>query len=147
VLRNIYIPFLIVILLSSCARVQAPKTAVNVPDEQVKTTELAPRVHFPTAKTKLVEEDLDVLLNNALWMHENPWAVLILEGHCDERGGDDYNMHLGDRRARSVKAALIENGVDEDSLTIVSYGERRPLDPKHNHKAWRENRRVEFVVR
>lgn len=146
-LRDLCIAIVAGALLISCGGGALPETAMRIQDAKPRQTELMPRVHFPTASDEILEEDRDVIANNARWMGENPSAVLILEGHCDERGGDDYNMHLGDRRARAAKENLIEGGVDEDSLIVVSHGERRPIDPSHDHEAWSKNRRVDFVIR
>jgi peptidoglycan-associated lipoprotein len=68
-----------------------------------------------------------------------------LEGNTDERGSREYNIGLGDRRAQSVRRALLLQGVSEGQLTIVSYGEERPADPGHDEAAWAKNRRVEIV--
>lgn len=131
-------------LLAACAKDNVARNTRAVggnPDELVR------RVHFPTDSSEIASGDLGAIMANAKWTRENPYEVLVLEGHCDERGSDDYNLSLGDQRARSVKAAMIERGADGDSLIVVSHGERRPLDPSHTQRAWRMNRRVEFTVR
>ena len=69
---------------------------------------------------------------------------IVLEGHCDERGTNDYNMALGASRAKSVERALTALGVPSASLGTISYGEEVPLDPGHNESAWAKNRRVHF---
>lgn len=105
-------------------------------------------VRFATDSDELLPEEFKFITAHAKWLKDNPYAVLVLEGHCDERGGDYYNMELGDRRARRVKTHLIENNVAADRLImVVSYGERRPLDLRHEPTAWKTNRRVEFIVR
>ena len=71
---------------------------------------------------------------------------LVIEGHCDERGSDEYNLDLSRRRASSVVQFLIDQGVDAGRLTAHGYGERIPVDVGHNARAWAKNRRVEFVV-
>ncbi len=73
------------------------------------------------------------------------WSVLI-EGHCDERGTDEYNLALGERRAGTVKDFFINSGVDASRITTVSYGEERPADPAHNADAWDMNRRAVLVI-
>jgi peptidoglycan-associated lipoprotein len=82
----------------------------------------------------------------AEFSRSNPHASLVLEGHCDERGSNEYNMSLGERRALAVRAYLMNLGVDTARLQTKSYGEERPKDPGHNEEAWRLNRRVEFLV-
>ena len=70
---------------------------------------------------------------------------MSLEGHADERGSREYNIGLGERRAQSVKAALMVQGVSTDQLTTVSYGEERPAVVGSNELAWEQNRRLEMV--
>lgn len=73
------------------------------------------------------------------------WALSV-EGHCDERGSNEYNYALGARRAESAKSYMVTHGVNPDRLKTVSYGEDRPLKQGHNESAWWYNRRAEFVV-
>ncbi len=72
--------------------------------------------------------------------------ALRIEGHCDERGTEEYNRSLGERRALGVREALIRAGVDPNLIDTISYGEDRPVDPGHNEAAWSKNRRGEFIV-
>jgi peptidoglycan-associated lipoprotein len=76
----------------------------------------------------------------------NSQEKIVIEGHCDERGTAEYNIALGERRAKSVKRYLINLGVDSSQLSTISYGEERPADPGHNEAAWAKNRRAEFVI-
>jgi len=71
---------------------------------------------------------------------------LVIEGHCDERGTEEYNLALGERRARAAYEFLILLGVESNRMQIVSYGEEFPADPGHNETAWAKNRRDEFKV-
>ena len=127
---------------AGCARDRSPAQHVARPSMEKLAS--AP---FPTASDRVIKRDRGILERNARWMLENPQAVLILEGHCDERGGDEYNMELGDRRARRVKEELVRLGVPAQAMAIVSHGERKPLDGRHTPEAWRKNRRVEFTPR
>ncbi len=79
-------------------------------------------------------------------MMANPAVVLVVEGHCDERGSREYNLSLGEQRAQAVRAYLISLGVGADRIQTVSYGKERPIDHGHNEAAWRLNRRSEFVL-
>jgi peptidoglycan-associated lipoprotein len=88
----------------------------------------------------------DVLNRKAEWLRNNPDASIIIEGHCDERGTNAYNIALGDRRAESAKAYLVDLGIDEVVFATISYGEERPVDPGHNEEAWAKNRRAHFVI-
>ncbi len=72
--------------------------------------------------------------------------ALRIEGHCDERGTEEYNRALGDRRALSVREKLVQLGVDASILPTISYGEEHPADPGHNEPAWRKNRRGELIL-
>ncbi|MBN1423223.1 peptidoglycan-associated lipoprotein Pal [Candidatus Fermentibacteria bacterium] len=73
-------------------------------------------------------------------------ARVIIEGHCDERGTNEYNMALGQRRADSVKNYFVNYGIPKTKLSTVSYGEDRPVDPGHTEEAWARNRRAEFII-
>lgn len=128
---------------ASCAHVvprgQAQGRVVGLPN---------PRVHFPFDKDEVFSKDLALVDENAEWLEKNSGAVIILEGHADEHGGGGYNIELGDRRARTVKARLIERGVSHDRIImVVSMGETKPLAAGHSFEAWQVNRRVEFIIR
>lgn len=88
----------------------------------------------------------EVLSRKAEWLRENSDELVIIEGHCDERGTNAYNIALGDRRAESAKAYLVDLGIDSSRLTSISYGEERPVDVGSNEEAWAKNRRAHFVV-
>lgn len=107
-----------------------------------------PAIHFLSDSTVVMPEDRSNLEANVAWLIQYPQAVVILEGHCDQTGRADYNMELGDRRAREIKSYLIERGIASDRIImVVSFGEERPVDPRETHVALRQNRRVEFVLR
>jgi peptidoglycan-associated lipoprotein len=103
-------------------------------------------IYFDFDKSTLTPSAQDNLLRKAEWLRENPDATVTIEGHCDERGTNEYNLALGDRRAESAKAFLIDLGIDPMRLTTISYGEERPVDPRHTEEAWAKNRRDHFVV-
>lgn len=79
-------------------------------------------------------------------LRANPRLEIQVEGHCDERGPDEYNLALGNRRAAAVKRYLVGHGVADTRVTITSYGEERPADPRSTEEAWAANRRAEFRV-
>lgn len=85
-----------------------------------------------------------LLQKNAAWLKENGDAKVEIEGHCDERGTNEYNMALGMRRAKSAQDYLRTLGIDAKRMGVVSYGEDNPLDPGHNEVAWAKNRRSHF---
>lgn len=103
-------------------------------------------IHFEFDKSRLLPEAKAILRVKAEWLKANPEAQAIIEGHCDERGTNEYNLALGDRRAQSAKTYLVDLGIAPERLTCISYGEERPLDPGHNEAAWAKNRRDQFVL-
>lgn len=105
------------------------------------------RVHFDFDRYELKQEARMILAGNAAYLKANPTAKIRIEGHCDERGSDEYNLALGERRAMAAKSYLQSLGVDTSRLTIISYGEEKPLDTRNNEVAWSKNRRAEFVSR
>ncbi|HUJ14601.1 MAG TPA: peptidoglycan-associated lipoprotein Pal [Thermoanaerobaculia bacterium] len=83
---------------------------------------------------------------SATWLKQNAQYNLLIEGHCDERGTEQYNLALGDRRANTAKDYLVALGVDASRIRTVSYGEERPFDPGHTEEAWAQNRRDHLVI-
>jgi peptidoglycan-associated lipoprotein len=86
------------------------------------------------------------LTASANWLKTHPSYNLLIEGHCDERGTEQYNLALGDRRANTAKQFLMTLGVDAGRMRTVSYGEERPFDPGHDESAWAKNRRDHLVL-
>jgi peptidoglycan-associated lipoprotein len=103
-------------------------------------------IHFEFDKSRLLPRAKEILRHNAKWLLAHPDVDVTIEGHCDERGTNEYNLALGDRRAQSAKRYLVDLGVDPERLFTVSYGEEKPLDPRHNEAAWAKNRRAQFVI-
>jgi len=141
----VVIPIIGCVLATGCAHTGARSASVKAPAAAERIA-LA-RVHFPTGSTRVLARDRRVLEENAQQLRQDARAVVVLEGHCDERGGDAFNLELGDRRARGVLTELVRLGIDDARLIIVSQGKRRPLDGLHRPSAWARNRRVEFIVR
>jgi peptidoglycan-associated lipoprotein len=103
-------------------------------------------VHFAFDSAELDPSAQQTLEQNLQWLRRNPGVQLQIEGHTDERGTNEYNMLLGERRARSVKAYLVARGIPESNLHVISYGEERPLDPGRTEEAYAKNRRAQFLV-
>ena len=103
-------------------------------------------IFFEFDKSMLTPMAQDNLMRKAEWLRANADANVTIEGHCDERGTPEYNLALGDRRAESTKAYLVDLGINASRLSTVSYGEERPLDPASNEEAWAKNRRGHFVI-
>jgi len=85
--------------------------------------------------------------SNVIWLSDNDYADVIVEGHCDERGTNEYNMALGLKRARRVYDYYVGAGVDSSRLAVISYGEELPIDPSSEEYAWSQNRRVHSAIR
>lgn len=86
------------------------------------------------------------LAENARWLKAHPGALIIIEGHCDERGTVEYNQALGQRRAASVKSYLVAAGISAKRIKVISYGKERPFAAGHDESAWQWNRRAHFVL-
>jgi peptidoglycan-associated lipoprotein len=104
------------------------------------------RIHFAYDQSTLSEESRKILADNAIILQTVPAMKIGIEGHCDSRGSDEYNIALGARRAQVVKDYLVSLGVNPDRLETISYGEEMPLDIAMNELAWAKNRRAEFKV-
>lgn len=103
-------------------------------------------IHFDFDKYNLLPMAQQILQKKAEWLWNNPDVTVIIEGHCDERGTNEYNLALGDRRAESARTYLINLGITGSRLTTISYGEERPVDSGHNEVAWAKNRRAHFTI-
>jgi peptidoglycan-associated lipoprotein len=104
-------------------------------------------INFDYDKYNLTDEAVTVLSKNGAILMENPSINVVIEGHCDERGTEEYNLALGEKRALAARDFLTRFGIAKSRVSIVSYGEERPLDPGHNEAAWAKNRRALFVIR
>lgn len=117
----------------------------NAGDAGLGSSELT-TVYFAYDSYSLTSEARNALKNNADWLKQNASARVQIEGHCDERGTNEYNMALGDRRANAVRNYLSRMGVESSRMDVISYGEERPSDSGHDEGAWSRNRRAVFVV-
>ncbi|HTV76093.1 MAG TPA: OmpA family protein, partial [Candidatus Baltobacteraceae bacterium] len=79
-------------------------------------------------------------------LKSDPNAKLLIEGHCDERGTEEYNRSLGERRALALREELARNEIDAGRIRTISYGKDKPVDPGHDESAWSKNRRDDFVL-
>jgi peptidoglycan-associated lipoprotein len=103
-------------------------------------------IHFAFDKYNIQDADRNELKSIASWMGKNTSAKLSVEGHCDERGTNEYNLALGDRRAKAVRDYLVSLGVPSSRIETISYGEEKPLCTEHTEECWAKNRRAHFVV-
>lgn len=102
-------------------------------------------IYFDYDQADIKSEFVPIVTAHAQFLNGNPGRKLRLEGHSDERGSREYNIGLGERRAQSVRRALLLQGVNETQLTTVSYGEERPAMQGSDESAYSRNRRVELV--
>lgn len=121
------------------------KRAIERIEEMVKKEGRLLPVYFDFDKYSLREDARETLKKNALWLKAHPDVKILIEGHADERGSNEYNLALGEKRARSVLGYLKDLGVDVEMSTI-SYGEERPVCFEHNEDCWWRNRRAEFRI-
>ena len=103
-------------------------------------------IYFDFDSIQLTPEAMEILAKKGKWLRENPNATVTIEGHCDNRGTNEYNLALGEGRAQSAKTFLMDLGIDISKLNTISYGEERPLDPQQTERAWAKNRRAHFVI-
>ena len=120
---------------------ERPNPAEFRADENLKD------VFFDFDKYDIRPGDAKVLDSNASWLKSNPNHLVLIEGHCDERGTNEYNLALGERRAKSTMNYLVSQGVQASRITIISYGEERPVCTQKNEECWAKNRRAHFLVK
>jgi peptidoglycan-associated lipoprotein len=103
-------------------------------------------IYFAFDKSDLTAESQALLKQKDNWLRDNASYSIRIDGHCDERGTNEYNLALGERRAHAAKKFLMDLGISGDRISTLSYGEERPADPGHNEQAWSKNRRDEFKL-
>ena len=114
--------------------------------ESAKTIFENQDIQFEFDSIRLTPVAQEILTKKAAWLRANPKAKATIEGHCDSRGTNEYNLALGEGRAQSAKAFLVDLGIDPSRLNTISYGEERPIDRAQTEEAWAKNRRVHFVI-
>lgn len=113
---------------------------IAAPGEELKDA------HFSFDSAALSAGAQATLRENAQWLNDNPDVKVVIEGHCDERGTAEYNMALGERRAKAVYDFVRSLGVARERMKTISYGEEMPLDPRSTEDAWAKNRRGHFSI-
>ena len=103
-------------------------------------------VHFDYNQSKIKFEEQATLVGIADWMKSNPKKHVLAEGHCDERGSNEYNLALGEQRALAARQFLTDQGIQAAQVQTISYGEERPAATGHDENAWKQNRRAHFLV-
>ena len=115
--------------------------------EQEMNQFLNEHIYFSFDSAALSAMAQATLKQKAAWLKANASAMVTIEGHCDERGTNEYNLALGERRAESARAYLVDLGISSSRLSTISYGEERPLDNRSNEEAWAKNRRGQFKIK
>jgi peptidoglycan-associated lipoprotein len=103
-------------------------------------------IYFDFDKYNVRDDAKPVLESNAAWLKKWASTKILIEGHCDERGTEEYNLALGEKRAKGAFDYLISLGVPAERLKILSYGKSQPLDMGHDEVAWAKNRRAQFLI-
>jgi peptidoglycan-associated lipoprotein len=167
--KKLFVLFLVgllVVAVGACSKKQTTKVETEPATETV--TETAPPVeevretvqetpvtkmpvlndvYFDFDKSTLSAEAKQTLADNATQLKDAGAMAVTIEGHCDERGTNAYNLALGEKRANAAKDYLVSLGVDAGRITTISYGEEKPFDAGHDESAWSKNRRAHFVVK
>ncbi len=164
--KNIKIVFLAALLigLAACAKKQEvkPETTPPPPPAETQPAETGPTaftpadldsneclrqrtVYFDFDQSTIKPEFQEAVACHAKYLNDRPDARMTLEGNADERGSREYNLGLGERRAKAVESALEAAGASASQIEVVSYGEERPVCREHNESCWQKNRRVEIV--
>ena len=119
--------------------------ALGRTSDEVKSM-VAAMIHFDYDKANIRSEDAGTLDQKVAILQANPELKIRVGGHCDERGSDEYNLALGNRRAQAAKQYLVSHGIDGSRIETQSWGEERPLVDGHDETAWSQNRRDEFEI-
>ena len=140
----------------SCSKGLSPKDDISKSTNQIQTESngknqnneiVRKTIYFDTNSFDLNEANNDSLKNQLLpLIKSNAKITIIVEGHCDERGSNLYNKKLGKKRAQAIKKFLVKSGFKASKISVVSYGENKPVDLGHDENAWSKNRRVEIVL-
>jgi peptidoglycan-associated lipoprotein len=121
------------------------KRTPGIEGEVFESSLLKP-IFFDFDKYDIRPADTEILKGNSALLKKFPNVKIQIEGHCDERGTNEYNLALGERRANSTKKYLTSLGIKADRVSTISYGEEKVLDPGHNEEAWTKNRRAHFLI-
>jgi peptidoglycan-associated lipoprotein len=131
---------------SSSSSPSSPSTVTPRPSEFV-ANEHVKDIHFDFDRSDVRSGDAKILDANAAWLKAHGEDLVLVEGHCDERGTNEYNLALGERRAKATMNYLTGQGVQVSRITLISYGKERPVCAEHNEGCWARNRRAHFLVK
>jgi peptidoglycan-associated lipoprotein len=121
-------------------------TTTNGPSDEQLFAQNVKDVFFSYDKYDIRQEDQSAVTADARFLEQHPNIAVLIQGHCDERGSDEYNMGLGENRAEEVKSALVQQGVSSDRIKVISYGKEKPFCTRsETEDCWQENRRAHFA--
>ena len=131
----------------------APPTAAPAPapapapPKEYRANVALKQIFFAFDKADIRPDDAQTLAASAAYLKANPNQLLLIEGHCDERGTSEYNLALGERRAKAAMTFLVSNGVEASRITTISYGKERPVCSERNEACWSKNRNDTFLTK
>jgi peptidoglycan-associated lipoprotein len=126
----------------------APPTAVTpAPPKEYRANDALKPIYFAFDKSDIRPGDARVLDATAAYLKANAGQLVLIEGHCDERGTNEYNLALGERRAKAAMNYLVSNGIEAGRITTISYGKERPVCSEHNEACWSRNRNDTFLTK
>jgi peptidoglycan-associated lipoprotein len=125
----------------------APAPPPPAPPKEYRANDALKRIQFAFDKADIRPDDAKILDASAAYLKANPNQLVLIEGHCDERGTNEYNLALGERRAKAAMNYLVSNGVAAARMTTISYGEERPLCTEKNEGCWSRNRNDTFLTK
>ena len=143
-------------ILAACRPAQAQALTADQPIGLPRVSDYEPTpelrdIHFDFDSAAIRPGDVKILDANAAWLRAHPQLLVLIEGHCDNRGAtsrkNDFNVDLGERRAQAAMNHLIAQGVQASRITILSYGEERPQCTEESERCWSQNRRSRFLVK
>jgi len=114
--------------------------------EQINREKPLATIYFDYDKALIRDDAKPVLEANATWLTKFKTIKILIEGHCDERGTEEYNLALGEKRAKATMDYLVNLGLAAGRMKVISYGKSQPVDPGHTEAAWQKNRRAQFLV-
>jgi peptidoglycan-associated lipoprotein len=127
----------------------APPTAAPAPapalPKEYRANDALKSIYFAFDKSEIRPADAKILDGSAAYLKANPNQLVLIEGHCDERGTSEYNLALGERRAKAAANYLVANGIEAGRITTISYGKERPVCTEHNESCWSRNRNDMFL--
>ncbi len=169
--KNMLLALIVALLVSGCAKAKTTDdvTSVSKPSQEMATTTQPPtpavppssvakpvqpaapqavleQIYFAYDQSTLSDQARETLAANAAILQTAPDQKVSIEGHCDDRGSDEYNLALGERRAQTVRSYLVSLGISPERLATISYGEERPSVDGNTEMAWAKNRRAEFKM-